>query len=69
MLQVSPDSVWMRENVDQKNSEYGHFTQWRTLLSQNKIPCKDSVLSFIQKGFFRTIIIFVWYAMQTILKR
>ena len=25
---ISPYSVWMRENTDQKNSEYGHF--WRS---------------------------------------
>ena len=23
---ISPHSVWMRENTDQKNSEYGHFS-------------------------------------------
>ena len=26
---ISPYSVRMRENMDQKNSEYGRFTQWK----------------------------------------
>ena len=25
ILRISPYSVWMRENADQNNSEYGHF--------------------------------------------
>ena len=25
ILRISPYSVWIRENVDQNNSEYGHF--------------------------------------------
>ena len=28
MQGISPYSVWMQENADQNNSEYGHF--WRT---------------------------------------
>ena len=27
MLRIFPYSVWMRENTDQKNSEYGHFSR------------------------------------------
>ena len=26
-LRISPYSVWMRENTDQNNSEYGHFSR------------------------------------------
>ena len=26
---ISPYSVWMWKSTDQKNSEYGHFTQWQ----------------------------------------
>ena len=26
-LRISPYSVWMRENADQNNSEYGHFSR------------------------------------------
>ena len=26
MLRASPYSVWMRENTDQENSEYGYFS-------------------------------------------
>ena len=25
MLRITPYSVWMQENADQNNSEYGHF--------------------------------------------
>ena len=27
MVSVFPYSVWMRENIDQNNSEYGHFSR------------------------------------------
>ena len=27
ILRISPHSVRMRENTDQKNSEYGHFSR------------------------------------------
>ena len=26
ILRISPYSVWIRENADQKNSEYGHIS-------------------------------------------
>ena len=30
ILRISPQSVWMRENVDQNNSEYGYFSRSAT---------------------------------------
>ena len=39
ILRISPHSVQMRENTDQKNSEYGHFSrsdqlgQWKLISS------------------------------------
>ena len=29
LLYISPYSVQIRENTDQNNSDYGHFTQWQ----------------------------------------
>ena len=34
MRSISPYSVLMRENTDQKNSEYGHFSRSERLLPQ-----------------------------------
>ena len=33
LLRKSPYSVWMRENTDQKNSEYGHFLRSARLVN------------------------------------
>ena len=31
MLSIFPYSVWIRENTDQKNSQYGHFSRSRNV--------------------------------------
>ena len=33
---ISPYSVWMRENTDKKNSEYGHFSRSATLYLETR---------------------------------
>ena len=36
MMEVHPGSVRMRENTDQKKSEYGHFSHSESCLSIKK---------------------------------
>ena len=43
---ISPYSVWMRENTDQKNSEYGHFSRSAYLFVTN-YRCLFRILSNI----------------------
>ena len=46
---VSPFSVRMRENTDQKNSEYGHFprsVKYMVLSEEYIRPCKTSTIEF-----------------------
>ena len=48
ILRISPYSVWMRENTDQKNSEYGHFSfivTWQDLnpLSINRTEWQNKL--------------------------
>ena len=45
ILRISPYSVRMRENTDQNNSEYGHFTQWHL----NNIPEFSQFFIMVQK--------------------
>ena len=54
LLRKSPYSVRMRENIDQKNSEYGHFSRCELHLLISKI-LKDThhnSIYFTSYGYF-----------------
>ena len=57
---ISPYSVKMRENVDQNNSEYGHFLR-SVVLALQKILFLHYEISFEKKGVYAkyTSILFI----------
>ena len=68
ILCISPCSVWMWENTDQKNSEYGHFS-----CSDSEENCKHrSEYGFIRALYFdsiSTLKVFEWnvYLLEVII--
>ena len=49
VFRISPYSIQMRENVDQNNSKYGHF-------SRSEKPVRSEIDKEIQKHSPRTIL-------------
>ena len=48
ILRISPYSVRMRENADQKNSEYGHFL--RSVPDAHFGPYQTSIMKYFAKA-------------------